>query len=381
MKTGISGPRNSGWLFWATDLVVSIAFLLIKESAVSPDAPQQGANTESGQTADGTAPGTGISEAPKLISDNKEPASNKAVPFSRLFKTPPVNDLLIDPRGITWVATEEGICSIREDAVKSFSIADGSFPFPQAESLAYDGKNLWAGTLYGLCLQNDSGRFVRSELSDSLPSQIIWNLNWDGATIWAGTQNGIAFMKPGSGFQTINETNTNGGLRNNWCRKIARPATWLMAAHDRGLSIWNINFPASNPELWKNIDHARAAISRPITDMAFDGKNMWLGTARGVLLLTTPVERFFNEFNPSLVSFSSIHGLPANRVNSIIAHRNAIWVGTDEGLARIKEDKIQLIAASSGDSPSGIRKLTASGDILWIGTNKGVQFLNTAMVE
>ena len=82
-----------------------------------------------------------------------------------------------------------------------------------------------------------------------------------------------------------------------------------------------------------------------------------------------------------MVSFSRIHGLPDNRVNTIIAHREAIWTGTDEGLARIKNERINLITASSGDFSPRIRKLAASGDILWIGTDKGVQFINTAMVD
>jgi len=379
----VFAARSSGWLFWLILILVSVAFLVANESPNQPESSLSQTGSADGQIQDGATPAAApaISEAPKLISENGEPTSSLAVPFSRLYKTAAVNDILVDPRGFVWAATEQGLSSIKEDQLQNFSITEGSFPFQQAECLAYDGKDLWIGTLTGLCVQNDSGRFVRSELSDSLPSQLIWSLTWDGNTIWAGTQNGAAFMKPGSGFQTINEANTNGGLRNNWCHSLARPGTWFVAAHDRGLSIWNINFPASNPELWKNIDHARSVISRPITDIAFDGTRIWLGTGRGVLLLTTPVEKFFNDFTPNLVSYSRIHGLPANRVNALIAHRNSIWAGTDGGLVRIREDRIQLITASSGSAPERVRKLAASGDILWIGSDRGLQFINTAMVD
>ena len=66
---------------------------------------------------------------------------------------------------------------------------------------------------------------------------------------------------------------------------------------------------------------------------------------------------------------------------AIGAHRNSIWAGTDGGLVRIREDRIQLITASSGSAPERVRKLAASGDILWIGSDRGLQFINTAMVD
>ena len=373
--------RSFAWLFWAIVLLIAVVFLAIQESGRHEEQAAPDATGNAGLIPEQAEPATGISEATKLISDSKENTSNLAVPFSRIFRTPAVNDILVDPKGRVWVAHEGGVSSIIEDKVQLYSINEGSFPYAQASSLAFDGKTVWVGTLAGLCRQNESGRFVRADQSDSLPSQLIWSLKWDGTTLWAGTQNGTAFLKPGSQFQTINEHNTNGGLLNNWCRHIARFSTWFVAAHDRGLSIWNINFPASNPELWKNVDHARSVISRPITDMAFDGKHLWLSCARGVLMLSTPAESFFNNFMPNMVSFSRIHGLPDNRVNTIIAHREAIWTGTDEGLARIKNERINLITASSGDFSPRIRKLAASGDILWIGTDKGVQFINTAMVD
>lgn len=373
--------KGSTLLFWAVILIVAFAFLLINESKNDQNKSLQPSEEVQRGSAEDVSPTADTGEAPKKFTDLKDAMGTLMIPFSKVLKTAPVNDLLIDPRGNIWVATEKGVSAINNDQINNFSINEGSFPFPQAECLAYDGKHLWVGTLSGLCQQSESGRFVRSDSSSSLPSQIIWSLIWDGTTIWAGTQNGAAFLTPAGIFQTLNESNTNTGLRNNWCQSIVRFSSWFVAAHDRGISIWNTNFPASNPDMWKNIDHARSVISRPVTGMTFDGRNLWIATARGVLLLTTPVDKFFSEFVPNLVSFSRVHGLPTNRVNAIISHKGAIWLGTDEGLARIKNERIQLISASSGDYATNIRKLAANGDILWIGTDKGVQFINTAMVD
>lgn len=319
--------------------------------------------------------------APRKISDEGEPSSTLLVPFSRPIMTAAVNDLLVDPAGTLWAATEAGITSIQNDQVKHYRLADGTFPFPQAQCLAHDGQQLWVGTLYGLCVMSDNKRFLRAESSVSLPSQMIWDLTTDGKTLWAGTQNGAAFLGPDDTFVCINEETSNAGLRQNWCKRIFRVQNWFVAAHDSGISLWNTSFPAANPEWWKNIDHARAGLIRPVTDIAFDGKFLWLSTPRGVMHLTTPVDRFFSDFVPNLVSYSRVHGLPSDRINSIMYHKGSLWLATNEGLARIKNEQIQLISPESGNFARRIRKLAASGDLLWLGTENSIQFMNTAMVD
>lgn len=374
-------PKNSAYLFWGIIFLVGISFYLINENKTKNNSSYEQHSSFANSGNNNAATDSNATQAPKRISDQQDPLGKIMLPFSRLTKTAPVNDLLVDPHGTLWAATESGLTSIYSDKVNSFSINDGTFPFAQAECLAHDGKHLWVGTLFGLCQKNSSDRFVGADNADSLPSQIIYSLTCDGATLWAGTQKGAAFKSPSGKFLEITQNNSNGGLRNNWCKKIARFSTWFVAAHDQGLSFWNTSFQASNPEWWKNIDHARSGITRPITGIAFDGKNLWIATARGVFLLTTPLDKFFSETISNLVSYSQIHGLPTNRVNTIVAHKGAIWLGTDEGLARIKDEQVQIIADERNSTPKRIRVLIASGDILWIGSERGIQFINTAMVD
>jgi ligand-binding sensor domain-containing protein len=372
--------KNSGLFFWLAVILIGISFYFINERE-NPQTSLSTGGSLPGNRSDTTTPDSDTAQAPKRISDKNDPLGKISVPLSRIIKTAPVNDMLVDPRGSLWAATESGITSVYADKVAYFSINEGSFPFSQAECLAHDGKQLWVGTLFGLCHKTENDRFIRSEESSSLPSQLVYSLTWDGNALWAGTQSGTAFKAPSGLFHTINEQNSNGGLRNNRCHKVARFASWLAVAHDKGLSFWNTSFQASNPEWWKNIDHVRAGITRPITGIAFDGRNLWIATSRGVLLLTTPLDKFFSESVSNLTSYSQIHGLPANRVNTLIAHKGSIWLGTDEGLARIKDERIQIVHDETNNSPQRIRKLTASGDILWIGSDRGIQFINTAMVD
>jgi len=375
-----TGTGSSGLIFWAVFITIGFTFYIINETQnTRKSGLEQQTNISGG--AENTAAEPVTAQAPKRISDLHNLPGRISLPFSRLIRTAPVNDIIIDPRGEVWAATEKGIVSISSDQIAKYHLDDGTFPFPQAECLAHDGKTLWVGTMFGLCRRNDNNRFVRSDNSSSLPSEIIYDLHWDGTTLWAGTHKGVAFKAPSGNFQEINELNTNHGLRNNWCRKVLRFSTWFAAVHDKGLSLWNTSFQASNPEWWKNIDHAKSAITRPINDMAYDGRHLWLATARGVMLINAPVEKFFSETLSGLINYSHIHGLPSDRVNALIALKGTLWIGTDEGLARLKDEKIQIVADVTNSAPRRIRKLAVSGDILWIGSDKGLQFINTAMVD
>lgn len=370
--------KGGGSTFWLIFLAIALGFYLINESKKHAPANRDTSISQK-QTED--AARTGTEMAPRKISGEGEPSSALLVPFSRPVKTAAVNDLLVDPSGTLWAATEAGVTSIENDQIKHYRLADGSFPFSQAQCLAHDGQQLWVGTLYGLSVMKDNKRFIRADSSVSLPSQMIWDLTTDGKTLWAGTQKGAAFLGKDGTFVCIDVETSNSGLRQNWCKRIFRMQNWFVAAHDSGISLWNTSFPAANPEWWKNIDHARAGLIRPVTDIAFDGKFLWLSTPRGVMHLITPVDRFFSDFVPSLVSYSRVHGLPSDRINSIMYHKASLWLATNEGLARIKNEHIQLISPESGNFARRIRKLASSGDLLWLGTENSIQFINTAMVD
>ncbi|NLV93625.1 MAG: hypothetical protein GX031_03605, partial [Candidatus Riflebacteria bacterium] len=279
--------------------------------------------------------------------------------------------------------TEAGITSINSDrtTVKNYNISEGTFPFSQAESIIFDNKTLWVGTLFGLCKLDEPERFIIAPESESLPSQMIWDMHWDNSTIWIGTQNGVAFMTSRKDFQSLTNESTNGALKNNWCKNILKTKHWFITSHDNGISLWNTSFPASNPEIWKNLAFERLSISRPINDMAFDGRYLWFATSKGVFQLATPAEKFFGDFLSKFIVYGKLNGLASNNIKSIISHKDSIWVGTSEGLGRIKDERVQMIYPSSGQYNKNIRKLYASGDILWIGSEAGVQFINTAMVN
>lgn len=315
--------------------------------------------------------------APRRISDAPATTGALALPFSPIIITDTVNDILIDPQGKLWAATESGLSKIEGNLKTDYSEENGLLQSPQAQCLAHDGKNLWIGTLYGLFRMRQNGRIEKIQQFSEVSTELIWSLNWDGKTLWIATQNGLVF-RGNDNFELVDRNVTNGGLRNNQIKRILSFSSWLVAAQDTGLSLWNTNFPAANPAAWKNIDHARAGLVRPVNCLAFDGKNLWTGTPGGAMMLTTSVDKLFSEQGSSFIVFSRLHGLPSNNVRAIIAHRTGLWIGTNAGLAKISDNTIQLVKPSSGRLAANIRAMTSSGDILWIGSDEGLQFVNMA---
>ena len=335
----------------------------------------------------------------KQISSDTRGQKNISIAFSQTIPTPPVNDIKVDQYKRVWIATEKGVFKLENDEMTPFTQENGKFPFPQANSIETDGKNLWVSSLFGICKYDESGKFINKTDGFSLPSNVVWDIKLDGENLWVSTQKGIAFYKSVEIDDESNDSKdkketriiidketTNNGLRSSWCTKISKYLNFLAVIHDNGLSVLNIGFPAGSPNAWKNIDHTKSSISRPIYDMTFDGKNIWLGTSTGLMMVNTPLKDFDNSFSSELVSYSELHGLPSNIVYSTVFYKNSIWLGTSKGLARIRNNNIQTISDISVKKPESIRKLAIQGEgdnitLLWIGTNSGVQFINTQMAD
>ena len=401
-KNNLNIRRNVTTIF-VTLLVIAIIFFIIKSTSQkkleSLPVNQYKSFTQSKQINDDKKP---IEKLNNISSEgiNKK---NITVAFSQLLNTPPVNDIKIDQYKRVWVATEKGVYKIENDELTAFTVENGKYPFAQANCIEFDGKNIWIGSLFGICVYNEKGKFINQNSNFSLPSNIVWDILWDGEQLWVATQNGIAFYKSliidnilnGIYFDKNNEENktkfldnknTNNGLRSSWGTKIARYYNWLAVIHDNGLSLLNLAFPAADPRSWKNIDHAKSYMSRPIHDIIFDSKNIWLGTPKGLMMINTPLKDFESRFSTEMVSFLKLHGLPSNNINSMAYFKNTIWLGTDNGLAKLRNNQIQIVSDISGKKPQKIRKLAIQGDtdniiLLWIGTDSGVQFINTQMAD
>lgn len=315
---------------------------------------------------------------PEIPAANLNAESVLKIPFSKLFKTAPVNDIDFDDSGRIWAATEAGLVSIETNKLQAYKKSRGTFPVPQASAVAFDGERLWIGSMFGLIYMDENGRFVKVEQSEQLQTDIINALHWDGNHLWIGTHKGLYYKDHEGELHLISYEVTNRGLKSNWIRDITHFSEWIATSHDAGISLWNLNFKAANPVAWKSLNYSQAGLMRPFRRMVVSSEYLWFTNPQGVHRITTPIKKLFSASMLRFETYNKLHGLPSNNVKGLVSHRTGLWVGTDEGLSRIKEEQVELILPSTGFKHSQIRTIKSNGDILWIGSNNGLQFINMA---
>jgi serine/threonine protein kinase/ligand-binding sensor domain-containing protein len=113
---------------------------------------------------------------------------------------PHVADLLVEPDGVLWAATDEGLVKIEGQQWTIYDMTDG-LDSDTIMTLAESSQGLLAGTAYsgeggGLNLYGDEGwRQVAGFPSTGEPGGLYWNvhtiLEGDGGVFWVGTDNGL----------------------------------------------------------------------------------------------------------------------------------------------------------------------------------------------
>lgn len=341
-----------------------------------------------------TAPESSGTDAPQAVTEanivtnnvpiqNTKNTKNKKsllVPFSKEIKTPPINDIKVDQSGNVWLATNDGVYKLSNNGLTAYTNQNNKFPFPQAECLECMQNEIFAGSLYGLSKLNKDDVFKNVTDQYPLPSKVILSILWDNSNLWLATTKGVFFRNSNNQINCLTKDSTNKGLKNDWCTRLLQFNQCLAIANDSGLSLWNMTYPAANPTVWKNLEHTKTNIPRPINDLAFDGKNLWLATPSGLILLKTSIKPLY-DFTRESISYTEPNGLPSSKINTMVYHKNSLWLGTAKGLARFRNNQIQVISPLSGEESEEIRKLTVHGDILWIGTANGIQYINTAAVD
>lgn len=227
-------------------------------------------------------------------------------------------DALIDNRGRLWVATESaGLTRIDIDNPKQkptyFTTRNG-LPSDVVYGLLLDRDgSVWAATAAGL-VHFPGGRPIVYAAGAGLPDAPIFRVIQDAAgTVFVGTERGV-YRRHGDRFVLQSPALPVDGVPS-----IATDATG----------------------------------------------NLWVGTVNNGLL---------RQQGPSLERFTSLRGLPNNRVVALLVDREgSIWAGTNAGLLRLSDAPFSTVTRDQGLSDDYVRALAESRDgSMWIGTSRGL---------
>lgn len=230
--------------------------------------------------------------------------------------------------------------------------------------------NLWIGTNDGLnCLKE--GEFTVYTTREGLSDNNITTIYEDRkGNLWIGTYDaGLNLFKNG----TFTPYTTENGLSNNNVRTIYE---------DRQGNLWfgtseGLNLMKNGKFTWFT---TREGLSDNKIETLYQDRdgNLWIGTYGGGLDRMNR-HNFPNEHEaPIFTSFTTQNGLSHDFVRSIYEDREgSLWVGTQDGLNRLKDGKFTTFTSKEGLANDMVRCIyedRAGG--LWMGTTDGLNRLH-----
>lgn len=151
----------------------------------------------------------------------------------------------------------------------------------------------------------------------------VYALGSGGDELVAGTLGGISLLKSGSVQQ--NFTVANSGLKHNWITALAPVGgDWLVGTYGAGIQ------RLSHGELTRTDVSGQGIIVNP-TAMASDGQRVFAGTLGAGLLVGDATGSCWRTITA---------GLPSLNVTAVVIDHGQVYVGTENGLVRIAEDKL-----------------------------------------
>lgn len=207
---------------------------------------------------------------------------------------------------------------------------------------------------------------------DGLPQNSVMAAMFDQTgRLWIGTQDGAAYYN-GHSWQQVSLPDPD---RSNYIMQIVQTtdsmwfATWGGGLHRLYKGEWT-SYNTENSQIPSNLI---GALSPGING------SIWIGTDNGLSRLD---ENRWLHFNTS-------SGLPGNKVQALFvsteSSREVVWAGTSNGLACLQDGKWRKFNTDSGLPNNNIRTLLQTGSgsekRLWVGTDAGLAVLKDGKWE
>lgn len=264
---------------------------------------------------------------------------------------------------------------------------------PDIQSVLQDKRGfLWVATLAGLHrFDGTNCKVFKHEVSNlhSISSNLIYSLceTKDG-TVWVGTRHGLNKFNPKTEKFTVYHTYKKQRiLENKSIRHIyedRRGFLWLCVST---LGLLRFDPHTQEFDKWYNVENTdNPQFQYPKFIFEDSKNNIWIGSDDGIGIFIPKINKLIN---------LPLNKLPSKYVKCILqdATQN-IWIGTDEGLAKLAGEKLlrytlenfdkielEFIQSQEGKPNSLVNHYVKSLTIdkeknLWVGTDEGISILS-----
>lgn len=277
-----------------------------------------------------------------------------------------VNDLLYEPSGYIWLATDRGVFRFNG---RSFVPIQDSI-FKPATALGFHEGRLIAGYRDGSLALLVDEQMQPFALANDKPASTITSLHSIGHFLWITTEEeGLFLAMHGAGLHI----STEDGLTDNFLYDVHPGANEVMIATDRGINC--IRWDGQKPVIdvfttAQGLPDNIVRVLRPIPGTEFT----WVGTQEGGLVLYDGRER-------RLLSPGIRHPWAWGQVNDVLPLSvGEAWVATEEGYLLhvfINDDSLE-VQSFSYDGRKILKLVKDKAGNIWCATNTGLM-LNTAV--
>jgi len=264
-----------------------------------------------------------------------------------------ITGLTLDNLGRLYVATAgDGVRLYDGEDWRPFVVAEDQLAGNRVQAITQDQLGyLWLATDGGVQQVNPIDFKEQRRFAGQTPyagiNDVVTLLADPAGGLWLGGR-GAAYFD-GETWLTFAETD---GLVDNRVRALAideQPRTWF--GTQRGLSIWN-------GDSFFNLGTADGLPGEVINTLLAAADSVWIGSNRGLLRFTGNRLQIYTTTNS---------GLPGNAINALLKPADgALWVGTDQGLARLAGDVFNPIPELSDVHVTTLA--TTPDRAIWVGT-------------
>jgi len=237
-----------------------------------------------------------------------------------------VNRIVEDPRhGAVAVATANGLALFdRDGRQKQVLGREAGLIADHVTDVALYGDGMALATPAGITFLDNSGAHSLYAFQ-GLVNNHVYALSASGDRMVAGTLGGLSLLANGAVQRNL--TMATSGLKHNWITGLVEVGNdWLVGTYGAGVLRLAANGSVSATEA------TRTGVVVNPTAMVADGRMVLAGTlGQGLLVGDATGTRWRTVTG----------GLPSLNVTALAIHNGVVYVGTENGLVKISEDKLQ----------------------------------------